>query len=123
MVISRQARLLEATCGGWRCGGPTSHNLCIPRLNAEETGFNVAGQAEPIAPLVPSLAQMKIPYAWVIVKTKARNKPRTSAAGAGALEFGHLTLHLFARGVGGGTDALDAQLEFVGIRRAQERFI
>src|SRR6266478_7360261 len=40
-----------------------------------------------------------------------------------ALEVGHLPFHFFARGVGGGADALDAELELVGIRCAQERFI
>jgi hypothetical protein len=32
-----------------------------------------------------------------------------------ALEVGHLALHLFASGVGGGADALDAELELVGV--------
>src|SRR5882724_1709619 len=40
-----------------------------------------------------------------------------------ALEVGHLPFHFFARGVGGGAYALDAELELVGVRCAQERFI
>src|SRR5262249_37431848 len=39
------------------------------------------------------------------------------------LEVGHLAFHLFASRVGGGADALDAQLEFVGVGRAHERFV
>src|SRR6202035_5437868 len=52
---------------------------------------------------------------------------RATAAGlllAGeALEVGHLALHLFAGGVGGRADALDAQLEFVGVGGAREGFV
>src|SRR5437763_12054874 len=40
-----------------------------------------------------------------------------------ALEVGHLPLHFFARGVGCGADALDAELELIGVRCAQQRFI
>src|SRR5260370_31993253 len=40
-----------------------------------------------------------------------------------ALEVGHLALHFLAGGVGGGADALNAQLEFVGIGGAREGFI
>ena len=39
-----------------------------------------------------------------------------------ALEVGHLAFHLFASGVGGRTNALDAELEFVGVGRAHESF-
>ena len=39
------------------------------------------------------------------------------------LEVGHLALHLFACGVGGGADALDAQLEFVGVGGARQSFV
>jgi hypothetical protein len=43
---------------------------------------------------------------------------------AGVREIpGTLSRDLFASGVGGGADALDAQLEFVGVRGARERFI
>src|SRR6266704_3265278 len=40
-----------------------------------------------------------------------------------ALEVGHLALHFLAGGVGRGADALDAQLEFVGVGGAREGFI
>src|SRR5207245_4052928 len=40
-----------------------------------------------------------------------------------ALEVGHLALHFLAGGVGGGTNTLDAQLEFVGVGGARESFI
>src|SRR6266849_3215110 len=40
-----------------------------------------------------------------------------------ALEVGHLTLHFLAGGVGGGADALNAQLEFVGVGGAREGFV
>src|SRR5260370_30643379 len=40
-----------------------------------------------------------------------------------ALEVGHLALHFFASGVGGGADTLDAQLEFVGVGGAREGFV
>src|SRR5467141_46528 len=40
-----------------------------------------------------------------------------------ALEIGHLRGHLFAGGVAGGANALDAQLEFVGVRRARQGFV
>jgi len=37
-----------------------------------------------------------------------------------AVEFAHALFHLFSRGVGGGTDALNAQLEVVGVGRADQ---
>src|SRR5260370_25101253 len=40
-----------------------------------------------------------------------------------ALEVGHLALHLFAGGVGGGADALGAELEFVGVGGARQSFV
>src|SRR5437868_873683 len=40
-----------------------------------------------------------------------------------ALEVGHLAFHLLAGGVGSGADALDAQLEFVGVRGAGQSFV
>src|SRR6266446_6383440 len=40
-----------------------------------------------------------------------------------ALEVGHLALHLFACGVRSGADALDAQLEFVGVGGARQSFV
>jgi hypothetical protein len=40
-----------------------------------------------------------------------------------AFEVGHLAFHLFARGVGGGADTLDAELELIGVRSAHQRFI
>ena len=40
-----------------------------------------------------------------------------------ALEIGHLALHLFACGVGGGADALDAELEFVWVGGARQGFV
>src|SRR5260370_26232759 len=40
-----------------------------------------------------------------------------------ALEVGHLALHFLAGGVGGGANALDAQLEFVGVVGAREGFV
>src|SRR5579862_9981912 len=40
-----------------------------------------------------------------------------------ALEIGHLALHLFAGGIGGGADTLDAQFEFVGVGGADQGFI
>src|SRR5215471_7933598 len=40
-----------------------------------------------------------------------------------ALEVGHLALHFLARGVGSGADALDAQLEFVGVGSARQSFV
>ena len=39
-----------------------------------------------------------------------------------ALEVGHLALHFLAGGVGGGADTLDAQLEFVRVGGAEQRF-
>src|SRR6266568_2943658 len=54
----------------------------------------------------------------------ARQSPRRDGLFAGeALEVGHLALHFLAGGVGGGADALDAQLEFVGVGGAREGFI
>src|SRR5215469_9730931 len=49
-------------------------------------------------------------------------KPLRLFAGE-ALEVGHLALHFLAGGVGSGADALDAQLEFVGVRSARQSFI
>src|SRR5215469_6624301 len=49
-------------------------------------------------------------------------KPLRLFAGE-ALEVGHLALHFLAGGVGSGTNALDAQLEFVGVRGACQSFI
>src|SRR5581483_11917158 len=40
-----------------------------------------------------------------------------------ALEIGHLALHFLAGGVRSGTDALNAQTEFVRIGRAHEGFL
>src|SRR5580692_968038 len=40
-----------------------------------------------------------------------------------ALEVGHLRGHFFASGIGGGTNTLDAQFEFVWIGRARESFV
>src|SRR6266705_5789442 len=54
----------------------------------------------------------------------ARQSPRRDGLFAGeALEVGHLALHFLAGGVGGGADALDAQLEFVGVGGAREGFV
>src|SRR4029077_13681993 len=50
------------------------------------------------------------------------SKKKRSAA-AEQLVFGHGALHLLAGGVGGGADALYAQLEVVGIGCAAERFL
>src|SRR5712692_9987482 len=54
-------------------------------------------------------------------RSSARNDKFGLLAGE-AVEVGHLALHLVAGGVGGGADALDAQLEFVGIGGAQQGF-
>src|SRR5216683_689340 len=40
-----------------------------------------------------------------------------------AFEVGHLRGHFLAGGVAGGADALDAQLEFVGVRGARQSFV
>ncbi len=49
-----------------------------------------------------------------------RKTCRLALALAEAVELGHGALHFFARGIGGRTDALDAQAEVVGIGRAQQ---
>src|SRR6266566_3915573 len=40
-----------------------------------------------------------------------------------ALEISHLGLHFLAGGAGGGADALDAQLEFVGVGSARQSLV
>src|SRR5580692_815272 len=44
------------------------------------------------------------------------------AGAAGAVEFGHGAFHVLARGIGGGTDTLDAETEIVRIGSTQNRF-
>src|SRR6266702_1943191 len=54
----------------------------------------------------------------------ARQSPRRDGLFAGeAIEVGHLTLHFLAGGVGGGANALDAQLEFIGVGGASQSFV
>jgi hypothetical protein len=40
-----------------------------------------------------------------------------------ALEVGHLAFHFFARGISGGANTLDAELEFVGVGGAQQGLV
>ena len=42
---------------------------------------------------------------------------------AEALVLRHSAFHLLSRGVGGGANSLDAELEVVGIRGADQRFV
>src|SRR6267142_2769962 len=49
--------------------------------------------------------------------------PRGKLFAGEALEVGHLRGHFFAGGVGGGANALDAQLEFVGVRCTRQSFV
>src|SRR5258707_381924 len=54
----------------------------------------------------------------------ARETNETCTLFAGeALEVLHLAVHLFAGRVGGGADALDAELEFVGVGGARKSFV
>src|SRR6266851_8085243 len=57
-----------------------------------------------------------------LVWTSRMSHPIKLFAGE-ALEVGHLALHLFAGGVGGGADALGAELEFVGVGGARQSFV
>src|SRR5260370_29506816 len=56
-------------------------------------------------------------------ESATESRQRKGSALAELLVFGHGALHLFASGVGGGTDALHAQLEIVGIGCAAEGFL
>src|SRR6267142_2615897 len=49
--------------------------------------------------------------------------PHSKLLAGEALEVGHLRGHFLAGGVGGGANALDAQLEFVGVGGARESFV
>src|ERR1700674_1777652 len=71
----------------------------------------------------------------VVIRSRAKSVPHDRCTKSGiklphskllageALEVGHLRGHFFAGGVGGGANALDAQLEFVGVRCALLGFV
>src|SRR5712692_3514162 len=61
----------------------------------------------------------------VIETTQKRGvePPHSKLLAGEALEVGHLALHFLAGSVGSGANALDAQLEFVGVGGARQSFV
>src|SRR3984893_5109876 len=72
--------------------------------------------------VVVFIPRFAVPREVATAKAAARLPHSTLFAGE-ALEVGHLAFHLFAGGVGGGADALGAELEFVWVRRARQSFV